>query len=240
MFLRKYMSSMALLDLFMNRRLYFHPLHKFEDQWEGLPTPRELATLLAAWPPSDDYMTEEDKGSFFLLGRHVGAACCWHEGDGESIAMWKIYAGTGQGCCVVGQKEALIAAVGGSRGFTHFPVQYVDRDTHVSVNVPLPSLGYFAQFKDCAYESEKEYRFIHLGEIKTKQERREDGALITKPDYQQTLSQGVYLTAEPEKLIEKVILSPFLRGYEEGVIRQVIEVVTSGKIRVERSRLKVG
>ena len=238
----RYMSAVALFDIIMNERLYFHPLHGFEDQWEGVPLEREREALRKFGErnhPKDDLMRGV-YANLLDLGRSTIWASCWHEADDESMAMWKIYAGTSQGCCIVADKAKTISSLTAEPGLIHFPVQYVDRESHMGLEVELPATYHSAQFKDLAYRFESEYRFLLLGDIALTKTHMPDGSLVTQPDFLASqVRTGRYLRFVLPVALEQIILSPFLKKHEQDVIKQLIARLLGTSIKVDVSRLLV-
>lgn len=237
----KYMSTLALFDLILNRRLYFHPLHMFEDLWEGVPLPREEDTLreygnkwLSNWPDSNIFC------NMLQLGRVTSCVSCWHTAEDESIAMWKIYAGTGQGCCLVADRDKAIDCLVKEPGMIHFPVQYVNRESHVGLETELPPLYHSAQFKDLAYFYEQEYRFLLFSDPVLRRTEMTDGAIWTEPDLEKSkLTAGRYVNFDYSELSGHILISPFLKKHEKEIMVAMVSRVCDKAIPIGISRLAV-
>ena len=214
----------------------------FEDQWEGVPLASEHQALLKigqTTSPEGDPM-RETFSRLAELGRYTLAASCWHQADTESMAMWKIYSGTGQGCCIVAEMDWMITTLSRDPGLTHFPVTYVNRDSHFSLDVPLPPLHHSARYKDEAYTYENEYRFVKSGPILTKRSTQSDGSIWTEPDFEaSTLRAGMYVPLLLEPSNVRILLSPFLKPHELGIIKRAVSLVTRYEIQVDVSRLLI-
>jgi Protein of unknown function (DUF2971) len=238
----KYMSALSLFDMILNSRLYFHPIHMFEDQWEGVPVPREEGALR-------EYV-ERMKARNDLLGSlpvemlHVGRftswASCWHEAERESVAMWKIYAGTGQGCCIIADRAKTIELLTVNPEMQHFSVKYVDRDSHSGLSVPFPPLHHSAQYKDLAYDYEREYRFLLQSKLTLKRTVLPDKSIWTQPDIEVSrLKTGTYVPFDLERVVERIVISPFLKPHEREVIAKVASRLFASTVTVETSSLSV-
>jgi hypothetical protein len=237
--LRKYMSSNSLFDLIIKRRLYFHPLYLFEDATEGSPLSSDVNALREFSSAINlGYSLE----SLLSIGRVVSSVCCWHRAEHESVAMWKIYAGTGQGCCIIADEKLLVSTLSKEQGVKHFPVEYVDKDSHVSISTPIPHLEHSARFKSREYDFEREYRFLHIESkaIKTKTRKENDGSMITEPDLvQSTILKGRYVNFDWGVIGLRVLVSPYLAQHEQETISNVVEILSQGSLKVERSTIKV-
>jgi hypothetical protein len=84
----RYMDLGKFLAMLRGERLYFNRLREFPDPWEG-----KLVAALAVYPHLD---REVLKQLYAWCGRKVGVSC-WHEGCGESVAMWRLYTAGAEG-----------------------------------------------------------------------------------------------------------------------------------------------
>jgi len=87
------MTPSAFLSMLLDRSLFFARLDSFEDPFEGVPPP---AVIEAARNPRHPASPEAERRlqgwqKMISLCRASICANCWHAGDEESEAMWKLY-----------------------------------------------------------------------------------------------------------------------------------------------------
>lgn len=231
------MSLFALVDMLKNNRMYFHPLHMFEDQWEGVPLLRE-ETALRNFALRNNLEPEHYLHQL-RLGRDINCVSCWHQSEDESIAMWKIYSGTGQGCCFVADMEEMINLFTSQRNIQHFSIKYVNRIEHFELVTPLPPIFHSAQFKDSAYSYENEYRFL----ICTCPALREPICLESIADRVdrecKKALEGQYIDFDASSVSGQILISPFLKQFEQKIMFDLLSPYCKGAMQINVSRLAI-
>lgn len=131
-------------------------------------------------------------------------ANCWHGGEGESEAMWKLYAGEKYGIAIRTTARKLLAS------FTEFlpdyfgEVKYVSYDTHAIPIATLPPVF----CKRSAFSHEREIRAV----VAPFQREPEDA----DQDYTEL---GIKCPVSPDQLIEEIVVSPYSPAWLHDVIR---------------------
>ena len=101
--LSRYMEVGQLLSLLTTSKLHFTRVDQFEDKWEGAqPIPNVLAVkemcARKKWPiETERLLTAAGRSQWGM----IFYANCWHEGEHESEAMWKLYGHHGSNIALI-------------------------------------------------------------------------------------------------------------------------------------------
>ena len=134
---------------------------------------------------------------------------CWTSSPTESIAMWRLYVGDGNGLAIESSYERLVAAVGGEKPVYISPVKYADWRHGL-----IPEDNTLAPFlyKRVGFEYERELR-----------------AIIQEPpttelgiDWSQAPPPGLYVPVDVRQLVLRVRLSPVAEHWYREVVQSVI------------------
>lgn len=89
----RYMAPTTFLSMLLGRSLFFATLASFEDPFEGVPPPAVLAAARNARRPDAADAARRLAAWRTMIERCRATVCasCWHRGDEESEAMWKLY-----------------------------------------------------------------------------------------------------------------------------------------------------
>jgi Protein of unknown function (DUF2971) len=223
--LYKYLKIQSLFDIVIKQRLYFHPLWQQEDAREGDATNMDTEALGDFYErnPQAKFI---DINEFIKLGKVTSSASCWHQSSSESIAMWNIYAGKNYGMCIVVDREKLLRSAHEFKNIRPIDVEYIDRKAVMTVKAELPPLYHFAQFKDLAYASEREFRLLHLGQIVTDEIALGEGRKMTKFSVEKSkIKLGHFMPFDANSLIDKVIISPYTKSFECDILVEVLKKI---------------
>jgi hypothetical protein len=127
---------------------------------------------------------------------------CWHQNEHESAAMWRIYLSSEAGVAVRSSVERLRASLATTREALHLGVvRYLDYERE-----RVPEHHEFEPFfcKRKSFEYEREVRALWHADTD-----------LDEP--------GRYISAELERLIEQVIVSPIGEPWFEELVRSVTE-----------------
>jgi hypothetical protein len=108
----RYMSFTKYVSLVATSSLWFANTDRLGDPWEGTYTKANLARRseqIGAGPRPD--LNELLLNNLIATERSIYASC-WHENDGESTAMWKLYLASDEGIAVQTTWERLIGCLG--------------------------------------------------------------------------------------------------------------------------------
>lgn len=197
----RYLSFSKLIDLLHRSALFFTVADRLEDKHEGtLPWAN-----LRAWDPT--------LAADFDHIRATTAVNCWHLGEQESAAMWRIYAGSGEGVAVqstVGRLVKCFRWEGGVAEDTVLvgQVNYIDfeQDMIEGLNV-LAALIH----KRSYFDYERELRAVYLP--------RPGG--LTSAALEQRARDGQYLPVDLGILIEKIYVAPTSSDWFYDLLRGI-------------------
>ena len=86
----RYINFTKFVALIANQELFFTRASMFDDPWEGLfPTPHRKYIQRVI---GDGLTFAEHYAAVEIYNRQGAMVNCWHKGDTESDAMWRLYA----------------------------------------------------------------------------------------------------------------------------------------------------
>jgi hypothetical protein len=184
----RYVTPTVFLAMLLRRSLHFAPLDSFEDPFEGVPPRAVLDAARARHQP-----TAEDAPPVLARWREMIERCratvcasCWHLGDEESEAMWKLYGRYEDGLATVSTLASIRNALR-DHEVTGGLVDYSGRD--IEPGTREQDLLRWATTKRPSYRHENEFRLLA---------QRRPGERVG----------DVSLPVDPEALVEEVVLSP--------------------------------
>jgi len=188
----RYLSLATFIDILQNGHMFFPRLQNFEDPYEGSMPMAVRNYLNRSLFPQDDLIEE--------LESEIKTACvgCWHINNGESAAMWKLYAHK-SGVAIQSSLRRL------GTGFRYEDltmgcVDYIDFDNARDLSNLHPA---FLKRKSFSYE--QELRLV-----------------VYEPD-QERYKAGKYVPIVFEKLVEQVYVSPVEPPWLAEVVRKELE-----------------
>lgn len=193
----RYVDFTRMLALLESRALYFSSVEvlALEDPYEGL-----LATPTVVRMRAGPREVAEHNLAAMRTGRRLVYASCWHQGEDESLAMWKLYVPQNQGIAIQSSIAGIKRAVSSSRiGVFIGAVNYIDYDIEDADDF---NALFLALRKRRSFEHEREVRVL-VGP-------RADGAL------------GVAVPVELDVLVERIYVAPTSPPW----IRDLIEKLT--------------
>ena len=113
----RYMDLPKLLSLIVKRELYLRRLDLMPDKYEGLYPAQVPAALTQAIAASGAVAADRAReiadhlANFAKESRKRLFVSCWHLGNIESEAMWRIYCGAGGGAAIVLPYTMLSASI---------------------------------------------------------------------------------------------------------------------------------
>ena len=195
----RYMSFTKFASLLTKRALFFARADKLGDPFEGSIPQLTIQAI------HDDTTLGEHKNTLILMLRNrprYPLINCWHENETESDAMWKLYAGHGEGIAIRTTYRSLRESLIGKELVSVEKVEYVDYDTtHVQLSDPL------AQFM------KKRRSFAHEREVRAVIEHlyfRDNQIIVDGPD---TCDVGIYHDIDLDKLVQDIFLPPNAEGW---------------------------
>jgi hypothetical protein len=221
------MDVARFISLLATRSLYFAcPPTEFDDPYEGL-LPRShyeaMSKMLRERFVEPLLSLRKDFAAKGIRGRPIEdsldklrgqwrdapkeatskfGVCCWHESEGESDAMWKLYSVSGQSIAIESTIGQLRASLGDREGVIIDRVRYADFD-HDPIEKGHKHYGLFLKRK--CFEFEKEVRAT---------------VLLPVP------GKGVPVGCDLDILITCIHLSPLA----EEFVKDAVEALCAGNI----------
>jgi hypothetical protein len=211
------MSFTKFVSLLESQALYFCRSDKFEDPFEGtVPehVPREMEAFFeekvdnAKELAADMVRLQEQLRLFTFVN-------CWHQNDGESDAMWKLYSLTHEGIAVKSTVGRLRACLNKSDTQVFFgSVQYVEMsqaDPAIFFNAITPFI-----YKRKSFEHEREIRaLIWIGDHEKTTDEQEIVDLVPS-------EEGKLVTVDLNELIEAVVISPLAPKWYKNLVESMV------------------
>lgn len=210
----RYMTPTVFLSVVLGRSLYFARLDTFEDPFEGVPPPAVMeAARRRRHSESDEAARRlETWKKMIALCRTSICASCWHVGNEESEAMWKLYARFEDGLAIVTTLKSIKAAFD-DQDLTGGLVDYSGREFEAGTTEE--KLLQWAMTKRPSHRHENEFRLLARRLRKNPGDRRDNGE--TSDD------AGLALPVDPAVLIEEVVLSPRMARWQVDLFRGLFE-----------------
>jgi hypothetical protein len=205
----RYMTPTTFLSMVLGRSLFFSSLSRFEDPFEGVP-PRAVIEAMRQRRdgrlPEDSHRLDAWK-NMIQLCRATVFASCWHVGDEESEAMWKLYGRFEDGLAIVTTLGSIKRAFE-NEDVTGALVDYSGREFEAGTTDE--NLLQWATTKRPSYKHENEFRLLAR--------RQHSGAGDDD-------KAGVELPIDPRVLIEEVVLSPRMERWQADLFRGLLRTL---------------
>lgn len=201
----RYMAPTAFLSMLLGRSLFFATLESFEDPFEGVPPPAVLEAARSARGPEAVDPARGLAAWKTMIERCRATICasCWHVGDDESEAMWKLYGRFEDGLAVVSTLKSIRATfrvhdiTGGLVDYSGREFEPGDADEN---------LLQWATTKRPSYKHEREFRL-----------------LVRRAADDRARGDGVAVPIDPEVLIGEVVLSPRMQRWQIDLFRGLLD-----------------
>ena len=219
----KYLDLTKFISLLQNKALFFCRLDKLEDQFEGMTTKPNRDLRFKIYENyrnsglSKTEMTDEDirkkvesQYEFDKNLKAITCVNCWNKKNNESAALWKIYSSFSNGLMIKSSISKLISSLDSTNEEIDLTeIKYLDysRDYMPEGNSNYPLLH-----KHDAYSYEEEVRLIY-------RKMPESGWVYdwTKEE----VLEGLYIRCEINKLIDKIVISPFSQNWFFKLIKDI-------------------
>lgn len=122
---------------------------------------------------------------------------CWHMNNSESEAMWRLYSDTNKGVAIQTTLSSLLESITTEKYITLSEVKYIDfNDPNLTA-------------RDCVHNGNlvpylKRNAFAHENEV-----RLSISPGVSKENIDDYVPQGIRVSVDPAKLIEKIYISPY-------------------------------
>jgi hypothetical protein len=202
----RYQTPTAFLATLLGRSLFFATLDSFEDPFEGVPPPAVLEAVRQQRHPDSSEAAQRLRRWKTMIDRCRESICasCWHVGDVESEAMWKLYGRFEDGLAIISSLKSVRAAFR-DYDVTGGLIDYSGRD--VEPGDSDESLLTWATTKRPSYQHENEFRMLAWRD-------RSYGTTERRG--------GVSVPVDPDVLIEHVVLSPRMERWQVELFRDLL------------------
>jgi hypothetical protein len=171
------------------------------------------------------FMIEEQRCFMTQAGRRNFYVSCWHAGDHESVAMWKIYGAPGAGVAIVTNGGRLDTALASNDESLYLgAVRYMEPGT---VEIGMSNALDTIMRKRASYTYEQEVRLVHwrtgeshdpLANFAWNEETMRFDNIIDDP---KPITAGISLVCDLDVMIERVIVSPFAPAWYAPMIERL-------------------
>lgn len=168
--------------------------------------------------------------------RLVSFASCWHANDGESPAMWKLYAHERRGVAVVTTLERLLSSVDTSRFKRPMlgPVEYFDF-TKDDMSLPMGLCGRPGFSKREAFSHEREVRgIVSVDDYPDDPERIFTESYLN--ELASRLPRGVQVPVDLGRLVLEIVVAPLSKDWFLDVVMSFVDRKGLGEL-VRKSAL---
>lgn len=184
-----------------------------EELYQVIVEDRRTGDKLTLPKKSDDWTGEQTITHWRSWITHPGDALqgtyvnCWHGGEDESEAMWKLYGGDKGGIAIRTKTGKLIGSFNEYVPDYIGKVKYVSYDRHPIPIATLPPVFY----KRSAFSHEREVRVV-LAPMEREHNDAEEG---------QT-EDGIKCPMAPGSLIEEIIMGPYSPAWQFDVLQGLL------------------
>jgi hypothetical protein len=205
----RYLDLAKYLNLLSKRSLYFARPSRLGDRFEGSLTAGNQASIertIASVPVEQREAVRAGIAENTREGLRSLGVNCWHLGDYESAAMWRLYVRGNQGLALQSTFARLRQSLGASPLEVHIgKVNYIDYEKET-----FPEDNMFWQFlhKRRSFEYERELRAIIWEPRWGTWKVRDQGEV-----------PGINLEVDLETLLERVYVSPTSPQWFEDLVR---------------------
>ena len=211
----RYMDFTKFVSLLDKQALFFARADKLEDSFEGyLPGINRAAAreFHEGYPDQLQTMFNrlKERPRFMLIN-------CWHKGDHESAAMWKLYAKDDSGIAIKTNFDSFAKSFTTSQDIFIGKVNYIDHDTE-----PLPRSSVLNVFlcKRKSFEHEHEVRAIVQIPLPGDPNEGKEGVI----DFSQDICDvGNDYEVNLSVLIKEVIVGPYAPDWLLELVQSVAD-----------------
>lgn len=235
----RYMDVARFLALISEKKMYFPSLPELDEPWEGY---RSESDPIVSIEPELMKHVAPDYNRLALVS-------CWHENEGESVAMWKLYTSGREGVAIkttvahLGHfasttREAKIGRVG---------YRDIDDSSHQS-NALLFECGGAKGYGDVhpleralfrknrGFAHEQEVRAVIYADFFCAEHATAEVTNPLRGGCRSEDVRGKAIPVDPSLLIERIVVSPAFPAWAIGSLQKVVEA-SGVRARVESSRL---
>ena len=208
----RYMDFTKFISLLDKSSLFFARSDKLDDPFEGSYSKANVRLRPEVYKDIPQDMLKKIS-SYFEVIRRFTLINCWHLGEYESAAMWRLYLKSNEGIAVRSTFNLLKDCFQSEEQDVYIgKVKYIDYETEW---MPEGNTFYPFVHKRKSFEHERELRAI-IQKIGIKEDKTLD---TSTPLFR----QGAYIPVNLSRLIDKIYIAPTSPEWLGDLIRSVIE-----------------
>lgn len=218
----RYMDFAKFVSLLEKQSLFFTRADKLGDPFEGAWSDINLKVLELEEKAARDGNLPAATLAWRLVvrstkqERRFTLVNCWHAGDHESEAMWRLYSGLGYGLAIKTDFKSLV------HSFTDRVPDIIANVEYLSYENEMMPWSLQAPFlhKRLSFAHEQEVRAI----IRCHNYKETDRPDVREIDYSEDVCDvGLPFAVDPADLIHEVVVSPYAQSWMLDLIRAVSE-----------------
>ena len=238
----RYMDFVKLISLLEESGLYFAPISSFSDPYEGTLSTSTIKQLSHIRPIEE--IRAFDKHTRWYLAKC--RASCWHQNEGESEALWRIY--SARSSCVAIKSKISKIEKQLPKNFICGEVIYSDFENEVLQPLKGAYVKHFAErllSKRKSFEYEREVRFLEMSDDLSfpphiappnaifQDLNGEWNDTLPQGDFRREISRlkfgdkppvaGRFLRIDTNSVIDSIMISPYTDKWEADVIQKCLE-----------------
>jgi len=198
-------------DMIKSKSLYFAPICNYDDPWEAAIPKSGLEwrhkKLLEAEKKGNDELQNQFREILKIEAWRINytkavKANCWHIGDSESEAMWKLYVGSEDGVVIKSSVKKIKSAIS-KTNYQIFigAIHYVDYGKAEFNDIQWYDLC-FHKRQAFAHENEMRLAFVNNQDILN---QKQTAVGIQVPVEISTLIDEIYISTSNQDLLSKVV-----------------------------------
>ena len=218
----RYTDLARFLSLLEQEELFFARLDRLGDPFEGAWSEVNLRMIrsgLQASPRTEHHSAMEAWRTLVMNSREQRRYTlinCWHAGEHESEAMWKLYSGQGYGLAIRTDFKTLL------HSFTERVPDIVGQVDYISYDTGFMPWSLRSPFlhKRLSFAHEREVRAV-MQCFKFKAGNRPD---VQAFDYSKDVCDaGLGFPVDPSELVQEVVISPYAESWMLTLVESVCE-----------------
>lgn len=207
----RYMDLAKFVDLISTQQVFFCRSDKLGDPFEGSCPKKYHDTRLEEIRRESKNFTKEVE-----LYSHVGLEFrkyvflnCWHMGEHESAALWRLYMKSNEGIAIRSSRNRLNSAfMDSGQNVFSVKVLYID---YATADVPMPTMIAPFRYKRNSFKHEQEIRYFVYAH-----HQDAEGRHVPPPS-----NTGIRVKADIRTLIESVYVAPTAPDWVRSLIARL-------------------
>ena len=238
----KYTDITKFISLLFKQSLFFCRVDKLEDKFEGTSYKtnfeariREMKQMVNSGRMtvklSDDDILKSVKEDEEFEEKQRALHCinCWNKSENESAALWKIYSDFSQGIMIQSSILNIVSAF--NETTEDIQISEVNYRVYNKSVLPYGNSNYPFLYKQKAYNYENEVRLIYSVSSASNLNWQYDWS-------KEEVEEGLYIKVDLNKLINKIVISPYSPKWFYDLIADLINKYGLDK-QIEKSEFSI-